>query len=494
MKLLQYSQQINVLTKPYSKPIGAILDYETLAWETELLFCKSLFEGSSRIITQGDIDSMDSRFFQIIGSLQEIRWSIVVDDELTQGQKTFLTNKIDALTIKFTLFRKALYIEAEKAWFDLSEETRTTLSQEIMLMEDTLYGPPISSIPYEVTAIKHHLSTLLTNNSSVLSSNDTETFSSFLDNLPTGEDMKTQIQSATGDRKNAIASIFDKEIPIGDMILIWNMVLEFYWLKNHYGIVTDDTATSISVSWEKQQITIPAKRKTVTILRVLELIDHEFNIHALRGYNTYITTKQSSDDYLPGEEGNALRAELLVSRNIHGLVIEPSIHHITTLIWELYDAGTTKKLLRIYFLLTGLSPEKASASADERTSRVKRFHSNFLPWANRKDIVYTRGAMDANSEAITNPSYADYFRRFMFAKFGPADMKLVDDLKSELWIKDQDLKLPVFLGRILFKKLSWDRIRREQVVQEDQRMGHAKVTWTQWKKLVAILNFIRGKI
>jgi hypothetical protein len=70
---------------------------------------------------------------------------------------------------------------------------------------------------------------------------------------------------------------------------------------------------------------------------------------------------------------------------------QPTIHHISTFIAENYDAEQTKKLLFIYYKLIGKSHDEAEKMAKSRTQRVKRYHANDLPGANRKDVVYWRG-------------------------------------------------------------------------------------------------------
>lgn len=107
-----------------------------------------------------------------------------------------------------------------------------------------------------------------------------------------------------------------------------------------------------SVKFSKKTVVVPKdKIATTSIFRLLQLLDHEIGVHAIRGHNTIQSLRIAGSNYLDAEEGLATHSEEMFENEIEDITGGVTLHHITTFIAENYNAEDTEKLLQIFFKL-----------------------------------------------------------------------------------------------------------------------------------------------
>lgn len=192
------------------------------------------------------------------------------------------------------------------------------------------------------------------------------------------------------------------------------------------------------------------------------------------------------------EEGIAMTNEGAVTvLNLDDLTAgEPTIHHLSTFVAENYDYNQTFAILKAYFLMMGQSEEDAAKEASKRTKRVKRFHANDKPGANRKDVVYRRGKRQV-VEFLSTATLEELqeWRDLMYqGKFGEADK---DSIESLLGSKKPDFKMPFALGKILYQRSLG--IKMDQLKMSDKRfqLNGAELNRIQSRKVAEILSFVK---
>lgn len=285
---------------------------------------------------------------------------------------------------------------------------------------------------------------------------------------------------------------------------LFHFVLHEIYGLSDWKAVVDANATMFSANSTTKVITLPqSKIAGLSLFRLLQLFDHEIGTHALRGQNMLHTLKVPGAHYLEHEEGWAMLSEKLFTESSDSLTLEPTLHHITTFIAENSPAPQTENLIRIYFLLAGIKENPT-----DRMLRVKRFVSFELPGANRKDVSYTRGNLDiirAWRQLAADPEARKRFvRDFYFSKLSLSDQRYVDGMRDSMGISDEDMIYPIWIGKILAKKLQGDSIffntrfpetdNRKNFLDTDGRFVTDRISFGVQRKIVTLLEMIRDSI
>jgi hypothetical protein len=141
-----------------------------------------------------------------------------------------------------------------------------------------------------------------------------------------------------------------------------------------------------------------------------------------------------------------------------------------------------------------LADDRALKEATDRTLRVKRFVSFKEKWANRKDVSYTRWQSQIVDYLQNAQNNQDFIRDFYFSKLALGDIWLVKEFREILWIDENELKYPLWIWKILYKKLSWEKIFLQKLKQEDFRFESIdKLLFGIKKKIIKILSIINSK-
>lgn len=451
---------------------------------------------------------------------------------LNDSQKHFLLHKAFHIQLALSMMQYAVYIEAEKWGYPLDQSKKQDCLVRIEAYETELYGPRVSDVPEEVSCVMDSLSTLHQTNKQNLSQKESnlflwllQRFSSWSSDLVTVNKIhqdaeKFYLSDIFAPILQKILTIYGKKSIIiyqkKDIQSIYQENDVFYmspwthWvdkknyfeplgLKDSFKIYLSDSASNVSVWRDKNlkdhSITFPLSA-TYSFRRICELIDHEVGTHVVRSYNDENGLDVKSGMYEKTEEWIAMwMNEKLVVTNFDDLSSgEPTIHHISTFIAENYDAEETKKLLTIYYKLLWKSDAQALKEATSRTERIKRYHANDLPGANRKDTVYWRGMKTVveylkNVDIETLQHDADLIYR---GKFADGDLADIDGLFDGLKVDATQRISPLALWKILYERYQGNVITKEALQEKDKRfhLSMKDLNFTQKRQLLEILQLL----
>lgn len=124
--------------------------------------------------------------------------------------------------------------------------------------------------------------------------------------------------------------------------------------------------------------------------------------------------------------------------------------------------------------------------------RVKRFVSFDFPGANRKDTAYTRGNREISQKLATMApeERKTFLKNFYYAKLSLGDQKFVEEFRRVF--PDDHHTYPIWVGKILYKKLLGDKIFAEELAREDGRYAIDSVSRETKRKVVALLQKVRS--
>jgi len=490
---LDYTEDIQNIKSGFVSPMGWIFKY--IQNEDGLHINQDFFVWKN-IVSQNDIDELlkifDEKLFEIKNLKKELKDSLLQDVE-----KKFILNSLNWVWLKYMIFKSAVFLEAEKSGFDLIEEQRNFYLRRVNKLQTMVYWPEISFIDSEKSSVLRELNNIYETNNSKLDEWEKNTYLEYLkalwfswiNNISINDTENTQ-------NNNKLWEIFlSKE----KVVELFEMLIDLYDLK-WWTIFLDAKVWNFSVKKENKQIILPElKLEKTSLKRIFQLFDHEVWVHAIRWFNSTKTLNTNGDWYLEAEEWIATLSELMFDEYIDDILVEPTIHHITTYVAENLDFANTVKFLELYYKLSkpkSTSNEEIKKEALDRTLRVKRFVSFNEKWANRKDVSYTRWQTQVVDYFQNNDSETrwKFIKDFYFAKLSFEDIWLVKEFREKLWIDESELKYPLWIGKILYKKLLWEKITLHWLQEEDFRFQVIEKLsiWVK-RKIVKILQEVRWK-
>lgn len=524
------------------KPLWGILQY------TANGINKSFFSESIEKVTQRDIDNailfLNSYLQQFKRLAKEVQESVFINDV----QKKLFLWTLQSFGLKVILFKCAVYIEGEKWWYELNQKDKQIYLKTIDKIEKLVYWPKISEIPEEVDVIMTSLAHLYQSNKDKIAIEDQAYFTGFLEKFP----RRSWKAEETVSNKNRLwkinqenfAKLLQKWLNIygiaSDVLKISEDISEIkqengiiylptknpttekerskselesvykkFWYQPDVLKIKIHKCSAIEVDIPSNEINIPANINYYSVIRSLELLSHEIVTHAVTWTNKKNKFNLESDTYLELQEWIAMLNEKAVTTEIKNISVEPTVHHISTFIWENYDTTDTNHLLQIYYKLQG--KKNFWTLAKNRTERVKRFHANDQKWANGKDIVYRRGItdslnyiqnLDANTIEDIKTLQQDIFN-FNVGKLGKNEIKNVPELIEWFDITPQNIILPADIGKLLLWLLEknspngkWIKITNTTLWENDIRfkasLPEQNLNYQQKKLLLEMRHFIEN--
>ncbi|MDD3144973.1 MAG: DUF1704 domain-containing protein [Candidatus Gracilibacteria bacterium] len=488
---LEYTKDVQNTKSGFASPMGGILKY--IQNEDGLNINQDFF-GGKNIISQNDIDELLKTFDKKLSEIKNIKKELK-DSSLQEVEKKFILNSLNGVGLRYMIFKSSIFLEAEKSGFELTEEQRNFYLRRVNKLQTIVYGPEISSIKSEKSSVLKELSNIYETNNLKLDEGEKKSYLECLKTLGFNGISATNNFKKGGNNNKLVEIFLSKEKVVG----LFEMLIDLYELKG-WSVFVDDKVGNFSIKKEKKQIILPeSKLEKTSLKRILELFDHEVGVHMVRGFNSSKTLNTNGDGYLEAEEGMATLTELMFDEKIEDISVSPTIHHITTYVAENFDFDNTIKFLELYYKL--LKPKNTSfddikKEALDRTLRVKRFVSMYEKGANRKDVSYTRGQTQVVEYFQNNDTETrgQFLKDFYFAKLSFEDIGLVKEFRESLGIDESELKYPLWIGKILYKKLLGEEVTLAGLKEEDFRFEQIeKLSIGVKKKVVKILQEIRGK-
>lgn len=467
-KFLEYTKDVQNTKSGYSSPMWWILRY--IQNEDGLHINQDFFVWKN-IVSQNDIDELlkifDEKLLEIKNLKKELK-----DSPLQDVEKKFILNSLNWVWLKYMIFKSAVFFEAEKSGFELTEEQRNFYLRRVNKLQTMVYWPEISSIDSEKSSVLRELNNIYVNNNSKLEEWEKNTYLEYLkalwfwwiSNISINDSENTQVNN----------KLWDTFLLEETVVKLFEMLIDLYDLK-WWTIFVDAKVWKFSVKNVEKQIILPkSKLEKTSIKRIFQLFDHEVWVHAIRWFNLSKTLNTNGDWYLEAEEWMATLTELMFDEDIDNILVKPTIHHITTYVAENLDFANTIRFLELYYKLLkpkSTSSEDIKKEALDWTLRVKRFVSFNEKWANRKDVSYTRWqtqVVEYFQNSDTEKRW-QFLKDFYFAKLSFEDIWLVKEFRESLWIDESELRYPLWIGKILYKKLLWEEVTLDWLKEEDFR-------------------------
>lgn len=488
---LDYTNDVQNTKSGFASPMWWIFKY--IQNEDDLYVNQDFFKWKN-VVSQNNIDELIEIFDIKLSEIKNLKKE-VYDSDLKEVEKKFLINSLNWAGLKYMIFKSAVFLEAEKSGFTLTEEQRNFYLRRVTKLQSMVYSPEISSIDSEKESVLEELNSLYWTNNSKLEEWEKNTYLEYLKILwYTWTNYAIRINLWNKESKDNLSEIFlSKE----KVIELFEMLIDLYDLK-WWTVFVDDKVWNFSVKKEKKQLIVPeSKLEKTPIKRLLQLFDHEVWVHMIRWFNSSKTLNTNGDWYLEAEEWIATLTELMFDKKIDDISVEPTIHHITTYVAENFDFDNTIKFLELYYKL--LKPKNTSdddikKEALDRALRIKRFVSLKDKWANRKDVSYTRWQTQVFDYFQNNDSETkwQFIKDFYFAKLSFEDIWLVKEFRESLWVEENELRYPLWIWKILYRKLLWEKVTLALFQEEDFRFQLIeKLSFSVKRKIISILNIIK---
>lgn len=485
---LDYTKDVQNVKSGFVTPMWWIFKY---IQEEESLYVNQNFFEWKKIVTENDIENLKKVFDEKLDNIKKIK-NELSESTLEDVEKKFILNALNSIWLKYILFKNSVYLEAEKAGFNLTNDQRVTYLYKVNRLQNIIYWPEISSLDSEKNSILDNLAELYKKNNSKITEDEKQFFLDFLNSFDF-DDFEETYDLTTKE----LNDLTKKYLSSDKVVLLFEMIIDLYNLKWRT-VFKDENVWSFSIKWK--QIILPSKRlENTSLKRILELFDHEIWVHAIRWFNSSKTLKTNWDWYLEIEEWMATLSELLFDEKIGNVVVEPTIHHISTFFAENMNWEDTKKMLEIYLKMIKskiTSTEDIQKEALDRMLRVKRFVSLNEDGANRKDVSYTRWQTQVVNYLQTSDKQnkLNFLRDFYFSKLSLTDIHLVNEFREKLSIDESELIYPLWIWKILYKKLLWEKVFLSLLQEEDFRFWIIeKFSIDMKRKIVKILQEIRWK-
>ena len=356
-------------------------------------------------------------------------------------QRNFLLKNYRGTLLRFCLLRYTLQLEFEKA-FPEKKSDFSLDEKKISFIEFVLYGSKISYLESETQEIwkiiiKKYFSS---------SQNTQQKYKKYFSDLC--EKCSWPIDSTLPDSLVVIEEIFQKELPIEQVVKIFQKVIEFYDLDDKWWVEIRSDAKNVNVVYAQKKVIFPENILFYSKQRVLELIDHEVEVHLIRGENNYQNFYTPCEWYLQIEEGFAFLKEREIFYS--DVEIEPTVHQISVFMAEVFCSDELKLFFEFYADIVGMKEEVKKIFIWNRILRIKTFHSFYSRWANQKDRSYymwLKQVMSAKNN-VTN-----FEELFYIWKLSLKDIKNISRNTPTYYSWK---KTPYFLWSMLKESIEWN--------------------------------------
>lgn len=508
---LDYTQDLDSTKTWFDSVTRWLLSYY-ISWKN--LITNNFFE-NRLFVTKEDIEKkikeLDKKLFEIKKLKKEI-----INSNLPEIEKNFVFNNLNSIGLKFIMFKYSIYLEAEKWGFEIDDAKRIIYLKRVNKIQDIVYWPEISSDEWEKQRVLDEMYKKFLKWKSKLTETEQQSYLSFLQELwysnfdfPNSWNRIQKEKKSTKNNNNSKLDLSKIFLTKQKIIHIFELLLDLYWLKQFKVSLESYTSFSVqkieneleSENWKyTHKLVIPKlKVEKTSLKKILELFDHEVWVHAIRWNNTFLTIKVIWDRYVNIEEWFATLSQKLFDENIDKVKVIPNIWHISSLVAEKYNWESCQKFFELYFKLTkpkDTSKDEIILLAKNRVIRIKKFVSLKEPWANRKDTSYTRWQTQVVDylQSVIDVDRQKFLKDFYFSKLSFEDIWLVEEFRKSLWIDETELKYPLWIGKILYKKLLWEKVTLSWLQEEDFRFQVIEKfsIWVK-RKIVRILQEIRWK-
>ncbi len=199
-------------------------------------------------------------------------------------QKDFAVASAKNALVQLQYFKKSIYLEASKAGFPLSKKHKKQYLEQVNALQDRVYGPEISEVPEEKRQALEATLELFHANKDRLSDSQKAILGAFFEKFDIDPNVTVESQNASvsDERKKRELQIKNTFLPEEDFVAIIRDALDLYGLHD-WQVDVSEKATMFSVKADKKIMTVPqSKISSTSLFRLLQLLDHEIGVHAIR--------------------------------------------------------------------------------------------------------------------------------------------------------------------------------------------------------------------
>lgn len=242
------------------------------------------------IVTPETIDAGITRFSAHSDWIRDFMERVNSNEGFTDWQKEFLNNITTMMLVHLECFQNAIFLEAEKCGLELSDADRQKYLDEVNRLQNIYYGSEISAIPEEKALVGEQLEEIFQKNKDKISHEDCLIFEKFLQKseFPQENPKKEKSPEVALRREKSedLKQIFLEE---SEIVEILKMVLDLYEMRD-WTVEVNENRKMFSVHYDAKKIILPKnKLSSTSLFRLLEVMDHEIGVHAIRGVNTLAT-------------------------------------------------------------------------------------------------------------------------------------------------------------------------------------------------------------
>ena len=242
------------------------------------------------IVTPETIDAGIVRFSAHSDWIRNFVKRTNLSEDLTDWQKEFLNNITTMMLVHLECFQNAIFLGAEKCGLELSDADRKKYLDEVNRLQNIYYGPEISIIPEEKALVGEQLEEIFQKIKKRSLTRSALFLRNFLQksgfNHENPKKGKSPELALRREKSEDLKQIFLDESAIVEIL---EMVLDLYEMRD-WTVEVNENRKMFSVFYDDKKIILPKNKMTSTSLfRVLEVMDHEIGVHAIRGANTLAT-------------------------------------------------------------------------------------------------------------------------------------------------------------------------------------------------------------
>ena len=537
----EYLEKINSdlekIKEKFADPLDGVLKYDknwrctTFFWDTppDKYLSKLLYYNASPFyvarlwnrLTKKEIEFKEKEIDDIIHQIEQIEDWLMKNETVPWILKKVYKKSLIAMKNKFLMFRSAIWIEWEKSGYKLTDDEREKYSKQVADLQAKIYWERVSDNNHEVNGVLNNLHALFNKNKDKLDEKYQKIFQDFLENSDKNHWFEYKEKEVIKKVSGKKGTTPEKNIDPQKMKAISESVLNFYktYFEEHsdlkdWKVVEQKWADALNISWPREELWIPSKYDNVDNDKITQVvIAHEIEQHLLQWDNTnrILWRWFSCGKYDWISEGVAKINEDIASGKVNSiedlkwLKDEASIWTISVFICENYNYDDAVKILTAYYKLSSNdSDESCIDKAKQNVKRRKRFVPYNMPWSSIKDTLYQRWknrVIDYLTEDDILENAIKRYKDLNTFKFGPDELKYIDEIKEKLNVNEKDLIYPLFIWRILHDKLNkwkWsineylkyfqsENDKTWEVWLSHMKLNPEKITWTTKRKLVEIL-------
>jgi len=542
-------EKVEILDK-YNDIIESIkwLLFEWLWYEKkdDLIYNKayfSIWENISHDSIAEKVKQASEKIDKLVKVQEELENEIL----LNWAQKQLINKRISSVINNLEYHKNAIYIEAQKAWFSLTQEEIEKYNTKKLEIEQKLYWNPITKLEFRKNKVLEKLQKLywkfpqknLTDDEKLFWKTAIEPL--FTDDMKNPKEKEKKDKPKIPDVYISEENIFPlietllqiewfwqdeyikievfkdkekKEIMEEDWIFFvpqsWKTkeIYDYFnwkWLWQKFKIIKKNLGTnSVSITKEKDafkknEISLsPAENGKYNLTKKVlpVMFEHEEGTHVNAWIGDFFNLSLKDPERSDLEEGIGMANERFSQSLWLDDLYETSKWDVCQYFWEIFDDDDLKNAVTIYFKISWNND-----NIEDRLRRIRMGVPRWQKWSRRSDLTYgnSKEYIRELEELTKTPEGIEmlnkYARIIYSTKLWLESIKNIDALLEGI-IKVEQLEpnFPIFAGKIIYRKLFKGKLNTNEMLKTDLRSiikTDNNMTYAKKKLLLKILQIIK---